>query len=397
MASTGFHCPQCGKGIETNDENGAESMECPYCGKSVPAPSGSPTSKIHCPGCSAKLEIQNDWMGTEITCPKCGKDIMLSEDMILIELKPKPKPVPPPAPLVRNVPPPAAARQEAEAEAGKEMPEEASAPSWSARLLGGYHFLEGILYDKFASGWYGRLFPAAHRGLITAGIICGFAFCLIGVILILCNYDYALTGNYNLFLLSDYGYQLAKWFDKLFSILLYLVFCLGSIYVNVKLIRLSDLLLLSTRGKIAPGILRLVPVFFVFCLLAVVLTLLWFAHSPLFLYALTPLLVLLPVLFVAPVPEVVNVEVAERKIGEVLVDAVAFWLRSVLKFLPLIWIGASFASLCSFSHHGVQPYFLLFLPPLLVINILLNFLVLELLKGILSIPDKLDALKKDAR
>ncbi|MBS5530720.1 hypothetical protein KH017_08025 [bacterium] len=237
----------------------------------------------------------------------------------------------------------------------------------------------------------------AHRGLITAGIICGFAFCLIGVILILCNYDYALTGNYNLFLLSDYGYQLAKWFDKLFSILLYLVFCLGSIYVNVKLIRLSDLLLLSTRGKIAPGILRLIPVFFVFCLLAVVLTLLWFAHSPLFLYALTPLLVLLPVLFVAPVPEVVNVEVAERKIGEVLVDAVAFWLRSVLKFLPLIWIGASFASLCSFSHHGVQPYFLLFLPPLLVINILLNFLVLELLKGILSIPDKLDALKKDAR
>ena len=69
----------------------------------------------------------------------------------------------------------------------------------------------------------------------------------------------------------------------------------------------------------------------------------------------------------------------------------------MLKFLPLIWIGASFASLCSFSHHGVQPYFLLFLPPLLVINILLNFLVLELLKGILSIPDKLDALKKDAR
>lgn len=397
MASTSFHCSQCGKGIETNDENGVGSMECPYCGKSVPAPSGPPTSKIHCPGCSAKLEIQNDWMGTEITCPKCGKDIMLSEDMILIELKPKPKPVPPPAPLVRNVPPPAAARQEAEAEEEEEMPEEASAPSWSARLLGGYHFLEGILYDKFASGWYGRLFPAAHRGLITAGIICGFAFCLIGVILILCNYDYALTGNYNLFLLSDYGYQLAKWFDKLFSILLYLVFCLGSIYVNVKLIRLSDLLLLSTRGKIAPGILRLVPVFFVFCLLAVVLTLLWFAHSPLFLYALTPLLVLLPVLFVAPVPEVVNVEVAERKIGEVLVDAVAFWLRSVLKFLPLIWIGASFASLCSFSHHGVQPYFLLFLPPLLVINILLNFLVLELLKGILSIPDKLDALKKDAR
>lgn len=42
MASTGFHCPQCGKGIETNDENGAESMECPYCGKSVPAPSGPP-------------------------------------------------------------------------------------------------------------------------------------------------------------------------------------------------------------------------------------------------------------------------------------------------------------------------------------------------------------------
>lgn len=132
MASTSFHCPQCGKGIETNDENGAGSMECPYCGKSVPAPSGPPTSKIHCPGCSAKLEIQNDWMGTEITCPKCGKDIMLSEDMILIELKPKPKSVPPPAPLVRNVPPPAAARQEAEAEAGEEMPEEASAPSWSA-------------------------------------------------------------------------------------------------------------------------------------------------------------------------------------------------------------------------------------------------------------------------
>ena len=164
MASTSFHCPQCGTRIETNDENGAESMECPHCGKSVPVPSGPPASKIHCPGCSAKLEIQNDWVGTEITCPKCGKDIMLSEDMILIELKPKSKPVPPPAPLVQNVPPPAAARQETDAEAEEEMPEEASAPSWSARLLGGCRFLGEILYDKPASGWHGRLFQAAHRG-----------------------------------------------------------------------------------------------------------------------------------------------------------------------------------------------------------------------------------------
>ena len=379
MPTFTFNCPECAKKISADEQWRGQSLSCPWCNKPVMVPEVSHPSKIRCPYCSAKLEIQDNWLGAAINCPRCQKEIELDKTMLITEGE---GPSAPRAAAASSQPPPQTCSPQISIQ---EMPQLAN-----GCLLGGYDSLEKIFYDRLSTGWYEDLFPKLLRVFPTLGIIFSLCFCLLGSIIIILSRDYALDGTYSI-ILSTLGAERGA--DKIFSAFLFIISTLASCYINIKLIRISDFLISSSKGEMAPGILRIIPVLFIFILSALIIGL-RFINLPFFDYLFYFLLILLPMALIAPIPGIVNVEITERSIGEVFLDIYSFFLRALLKFLPVIWVILIFLSLFSF---GIQvnkiplAYFILFSPLALAGVVAIDFLWIEILKAFLSIPKALGA------